>query len=62
VCLEHSAKGGTKENAKILKSLIQLKWRNRWTQPRIASSCPIAPLKKAIPKRLSPLTIYKIKL
>lgn len=26
--------------------ILKLQWRHRWTQPRIASSCPIAPLKK----------------
>jgi hypothetical protein len=28
------------------KNFKELKWRNRWNQLRIASRCPIAPLKK----------------
>jgi len=38
-----------KEKRKNFKEL-KLKWRNRWNQLRIASSCPIAPSKKRFPK------------
>jgi len=32
------------------RTILKLKWCNRWTQQEIAFCCPIAPSKKAISK------------